>query len=100
MLSHTHMYTQARTWRDHLCCHTHTCTHRRGPGGTACAVTNTHVHTGEDLEGLPVLHIHVYAQVKTGRDHLCCHTQTCTHGGGCRVLSHTVLCVMKHFTLT
>ena len=100
-----------------MCCHTHTCTHRQGPRMTACAVTHigTHrqgpggtayvahtcVHTAKDLVGpLMLSYPHMYTQVKTGRDHLCCHTQTCTHGGGCRVLSHTVLCVMKHFTLT
>ena len=117
VLSHTHMYTQARTWRGCLYCHTHTCTHRRGPGRTAYIVRHIHVHMIEDLEALPVWHIHVYTrprtwwdrlcchthtytQAKTGRDHLCCNTQTCTHGGGCHVLSHTVLCVMKRFTLT
>ena len=82
VLSHTHMYTWVRTWRGSLCCHTHTCTHEQGPGVTACVVTNTHVHTGEDQEGPPVLsYPHMYTQVRTWRDCLCC-TYTCTHGQG------------------
>ena len=49
VLSHTHMYTQARTWRDCLCCH-----------------TNTHVHMIEDLEGPHELsHTHMYTQART-----------------------------------
>ena len=65
-MSHTHMYTQARTCRDCLCCHTHTCTHRLGPGRTAYIVTHTRVHMIEDLEGPHVLsHTHMYPQART-----------------------------------
>ena len=65
-----------------------------GPGGAACAVTHTHVHTGEDVEGLPVLsHTHMYTQARTWKDCLCCHKQTHVHMiedlEGPHVLSHT-----------